>query len=968
MAQEIVITSVRRGIDGESGYQPVLRTRGMKAAVAERMQIRCGYSHPYSHGDPRNPVVFIHRIEKVAGQTLHVLGRICDAGSDHTGRSNFLAHLAALEETEARRKAAGPADVARRFAFKTSWNEPPREADPPPVISGDRGPAACGVWRAAGLDPGLAGDLAEAAANGKEIRLIVRQGDDALALFADAIALLPPAKRWQVTFNTCEIEPFDAVWRAVREDLPQARSWRGTPGVIDLTNPATKGGENSYARFARGEASTLPWQTPVSEPNKPTPAPAAPKAPADLAEEPSRRPEDATPPSSADSPRVAPPTPVEPTPTLPDRPFPPSVRRKPNYLERTVRPSDDRAEFEDFHSPSSNVLRFTGFAVLIVLFTAVVGGFVAVQMNPELLSQIATIFREATHTEDKQVARVGQDEAGGDETSLGADKQAERKRTSAENERKQRDADAADKTEKKDLADKAAQEEARIAAEQKQKEESELADRENARQQLTKKQTDAYAALAHIEGITEEDLPVPSSFGDGLLEQATICNLNTDALIDLSLDLAVPGDRLVEGEAFEATIAPVHDQPLTWTLTSSPSRIFDPIADTIPLATITVKDGKLTLKPDSRNILAKQRFSHLRRSVLLLKARNPDKPNDPIGVVKAIQLVRPVSAPTLTVQLLEDRPTKIKLAPPIGIIADNGAHDSGKFPSSAHVDYEVSYDFALDATPKPEVYRCTWQSTTTETTSFVPLLRCPQVARTQLDKPTLFGLRVKFADGLCEMVATPQFDGPAAKHFDHDMPHTRQNVRRSDEEFEKHMLLMQENVASQIRPFTMPVDTVNVDTLDAYVKNNQKALKVFFEEQPYINWEARRHEIVNQARSVTRPGSYLVAGKGYVNVTLPDFNTSMAPLRQQWQSEIVEPLQRWANDRAKRDYEEAAKMRDDFRYLKTPAHVLIRSITTTAYDTDNNKHVVTLVTAPPNDSPQVDKPGQPLTPEGKPSL
>ena len=117
MAVELVITSARKGLDGGSGYQPVLRTKGLKPAIAERLQLRSGYPHPYSHGDRRNPVVFVHRIERVGGETLHVLARICDAGSDHTGRSNFLAHLVAIDDGEARRKGSGPADVIRRLAF-----------------------------------------------------------------------------------------------------------------------------------------------------------------------------------------------------------------------------------------------------------------------------------------------------------------------------------------------------------------------------------------------------------------------------------------------------------------------------------------------------------------------------------------------------------------------------------------------------------------------------------------------------------------------------------------------------------------------------------------------------------------------------------------------------------------------------------------------------------------------------------
>ena len=960
MAQEIVITSVRRGIDGESGYQPVLRTRGMKAAVAERMQIRSGYSHPYSHGDPRNPVVFIHRIEQVAGQTLHVLGRICDAGSDHTGRSNFLAHLAALEDTEARRKAAGPADVARRFAFKTSWNEPPREADPPPVIGGDRGPAACGVWRAAGLDPGLAGDLAEAAANGKEIRLIVRQGDDALALFADAIALLPPAKRWQVTFNTCEIEPFDAVWRAVREDLPQARSWRGTPGVIDLTNPATKGSENSYARFARGAESTLPWQTPVSEP---TPAPAAPKAPADLAEEPSRRPVDATPPSSADSPRVAKPTPVEPTPTLPDRPIPPSVRRKRNYLERTVRPSDDRIEFEDFNSPSSHVLRFTGFAVLIVLFTALVGGFVAVQMNPELLTQIATIFREATHTEDKHVARVGQDEAGGDETSLGVDKQAERKRTFAENERKQRGAEAADRKAKEDLAAKAAQEAARIAAEQKQKEESEQADREATRQQLTQKQTAAYAALAHIEGITEEDLPVPSGLGDGPPEQATICTLNADALIDLSLDLAVPKDPLKDGEEFAPTIEPVRNQPLTWNLSSTPSREFDKNAPPIPLATITVKDGKLTLMPASTPILANQRFSHLRRSVLLLKARNPENPNEPIGVVKAIQLVRPTSVSPFAVSLLEGSQT-FKLPPPAGIVA---------FPKETTMAYEVAWDYDTNGKDKSTVIAHSEQHAGPPIVD--DLFTCPHPT-VGMTSNTTIGLSNSFSAEQLTHRITPSIKGAT---YPYTINEIRDGIHLTEETSKQRAQQRCRALQQEVEPALITLESAiqGQKPWPLLKKYNQDIDQFLAERQQKEStgglvpaWLTDCNNVIDQAKAIPRVGERKPPFSIIAYYTSEEVEKLMTGPRQQWEKTYLDTLRDWLNDRKDKISQDEQQQWEfiirHFKPLLTDARVLVRSITTKAFK-GGDDYDVTLLIGDPNVGSQLDTPAQALIREGNPS-
>ena len=85
MASELIITSARKGLDGGSGFQPVLRTRGMAPSLAERIRIRAGYSHPYTQGDARNPIVFVHRTERVGGENLHFLIRLADAGSDHTG-------------------------------------------------------------------------------------------------------------------------------------------------------------------------------------------------------------------------------------------------------------------------------------------------------------------------------------------------------------------------------------------------------------------------------------------------------------------------------------------------------------------------------------------------------------------------------------------------------------------------------------------------------------------------------------------------------------------------------------------------------------------------------------------------------------------------------------------------------------------------------------------------------------------
>ncbi len=276
MAHQIVATSVPRGLDGVSGYQTVLKSAGIPPRVFDRLKNRSGYSHRFPHGDSRNPVVYVHRVEELAGARWHVLGCIRDAGSDHTGRSNFLAHMLAIDAAEARGKPGGPAAAASaRGCFLDKWDAPPEPAAAAKtLVAADRPPRAgdAPAWTASGLDPGLAGDLAAAAMANGRILLVTRPGDDVLALFADAMRLVEPSKRWGVTFNTCAIEEFDGTWKAIRADLAGPGDLRdGKAVLIDLTtNP--RGSTGPYAQFARGDAESLPWQAvaTVAEPERET--------------------------------------------------------------------------------------------------------------------------------------------------------------------------------------------------------------------------------------------------------------------------------------------------------------------------------------------------------------------------------------------------------------------------------------------------------------------------------------------------------------------------------------------------------------------------------------------------------------------------------------------------------------------------------------------------------------------------
>jgi len=265
MIGRLIITSVPQGLGAGSGYQPVLRSRGMRPAVAERLRLRSGYPHPYPFGDARNPEVFFHRIESIGGQRLHVLARIGDAGSDYSGRSNRLSDLLVFDDGPCRAVSAGPASVAAAFPWFRHWQGPAREVaeDERLPAAADSRPTGCPAWAAATGDPGWAGHLAAAFLERRECLLISRPNDDVLQLYIEAMLLLPPDVRWNVTFNTCELDPLPASWRAIRSDI--GRIPRKTPaGVLlldlhSLANSRERVADHPYARFARGDGSA-PWQ------------------------------------------------------------------------------------------------------------------------------------------------------------------------------------------------------------------------------------------------------------------------------------------------------------------------------------------------------------------------------------------------------------------------------------------------------------------------------------------------------------------------------------------------------------------------------------------------------------------------------------------------------------------------------------------------------------------------------------
>lgn len=241
MSQELYYTSLPKGLDpGSTGFCTVAATKGMSPRVREKLQALSGYKHLFAPLDPRNPVACSHVRQNVGGKNYHILSRIGDAPLDYSGRSNYLAHHVALEESELPR--GGPAWLLSQPGyFATGWKGEPRWLDPTRTPQGDVGPARCAHWERAAGDAGWAGVLVEEYEKEptRPVFVVVNPGTDVLALFAEALALMPAERRWEVSFSTC----FQGVqagatcaWRGIvkagrEEDVGAMRG--GT--VIDLT-------------------------------------------------------------------------------------------------------------------------------------------------------------------------------------------------------------------------------------------------------------------------------------------------------------------------------------------------------------------------------------------------------------------------------------------------------------------------------------------------------------------------------------------------------------------------------------------------------------------------------------------------------------------------------------------------------------------------------------------------------------
>ncbi|HMN94980.1 MAG TPA: hypothetical protein PKC43_00415 [Phycisphaerales bacterium] len=262
MTWELIHTSAPRGLhSAHGGFVTVAETAGLPRALREVLESLSAFDLT-PNAEARQGgrgALHGHSIVHLAGRAYSVLSRIVPCGSDHTGRPNRLAHHVVLGADE--RPAAGPAAALADFpAFLDRWDGPPEERPFGPIVAArPRVPAPCATWERLVGDAGWAGELLRAAfeAARATVAVVLPRGFDTPALADEMVALVPAARRWELTF--CDRDgrarpDVESRLRLVDVGAIDLGELRRRPGTL-IIEVAGSAPDSAFSRAAREGAS-----------------------------------------------------------------------------------------------------------------------------------------------------------------------------------------------------------------------------------------------------------------------------------------------------------------------------------------------------------------------------------------------------------------------------------------------------------------------------------------------------------------------------------------------------------------------------------------------------------------------------------------------------------------------------------------------------------------------------------------
>ncbi|MDR0392043.1 MAG: cell envelope integrity protein TolA, partial [Planctomycetaceae bacterium] len=281
MIQEQISTSSPRCLDGNSGFGVVAQTSGMAPNVSRDVSMLSGYTHFFSAGDVRNPVVFMHVIRRAGGMDRHIVSRVADCGNDYSGRTNRIAHHFIIEEFDLQQLSCGAAAIlSEADLFFTQWNDkahelPARQKLPNPIISVQK----CLAWEQFCGDAGWGGVVAERVERGNPVSIIFEPDKkNILPLVAEVFTMLPVNIRWRTTFSTFFMKSQEPPAtnkiqiKCIIANSDEMMFARLSPDtlVIDLRKKLTETPVGKYVEIARVGAVKPSPTTPLSVPIRAT--------------------------------------------------------------------------------------------------------------------------------------------------------------------------------------------------------------------------------------------------------------------------------------------------------------------------------------------------------------------------------------------------------------------------------------------------------------------------------------------------------------------------------------------------------------------------------------------------------------------------------------------------------------------------------------------------------------------------
>ena len=208
MRAEVIHTSVRRGLDGGTGFAVAARTGGMPRVLVESVSALSGLSEAWIGASDWDRTLRATRAVSMPAGVQWVASVVRPSGMDHTGRGNRLAHHRVLDADEVER--CDPAQLlCDHERWMASFSGDPRELDVPAPLP-DMQPAggAANAWKSAFGDAGVAAEMLERAfQSGVGAWIVLPAGVDRLQLLQEMVALLPPANRWKRGWSTRPLRP-----------------------------------------------------------------------------------------------------------------------------------------------------------------------------------------------------------------------------------------------------------------------------------------------------------------------------------------------------------------------------------------------------------------------------------------------------------------------------------------------------------------------------------------------------------------------------------------------------------------------------------------------------------------------------------------------------------------------------------------------------------------------------------------